>query len=193
MDATLLEDLRTRILTGRLTPGQRLREVPLSEELGVRRGPLRDVFLQLGTEGLLVATPHAGVRVAQAPSPAKRRTLVKTRRTLESDALALAMETELDRLIAGLETNLRRYRPACRRGSLGRAVPIDLAFHETIIQAAEGGSLLAVWRPVVCQMMLRYSRHRVLLESYEEHRRVVDLIRAGDTRAACASLRKHIV
>ncbi len=189
----LAERFRRRILAGRLRPGERLREVPLAREFGVSRGPIRDTFLRLTQEGLLEATPNAGVRVARAPSPFKRRTLVQVRRTLETRALGEAFECDPEALLAALDANLAAYLKACRREALEDVVALDMAFHRTIVAAADGGSLLDVWLPAVSQMMLRYSRHRSLVESHDEHAAVAEAIRAHDRAEAARALRRHIV
>ena len=49
-----LDELRDRIMKGKLHGGERLREVRLSEDLGISRTPLREALLQLEQEGLLV-------------------------------------------------------------------------------------------------------------------------------------------
>src|SRR5579859_7257331 len=57
--------LRSRIVTGRLPPGQALREVEIARQLGVSRGPVREAFQRLIQEGLLEAHPARGVFVPQ--------------------------------------------------------------------------------------------------------------------------------
>ncbi len=49
-----LDELRGRIMNGKLSGGDRLREVRLSDNLGISRTPLREALLQLEQEGLLV-------------------------------------------------------------------------------------------------------------------------------------------
>ncbi len=189
----LAERFRARILAGTLAPGEPLREEPLARELGISRGPLRDTFLQLTQEGLLVARPFAGVRVADAPSPFKRRTLVRVRRTLEADALDRWFQHPTPDLPDRLARNLADYEPACRKEDLESVVALDMAFHRRIVASADGGSLVPVWLPVISRMFLRYSRHHSLVESFQEHRGIVDAIRDGDRKAALRRLRDHIV
>ena len=46
--------LRSRIFSGGLTPGTRILEADLADELGLSRGTLRSALQQLGFEGLVV-------------------------------------------------------------------------------------------------------------------------------------------
>src|SRR6185312_6400029 len=62
-DAVLTE-LRDAILSGRLQPGDRIREVQMSKELGVSRPTLREALYQLIHEGLLIQEVYKGITVA---------------------------------------------------------------------------------------------------------------------------------
>lgn len=60
----LYDQLRERILDGRLQPGSKLSQVALAEELGVSRTPLREVLRRLEQEGLVEIEPNQRTRVA---------------------------------------------------------------------------------------------------------------------------------
>lgn len=57
--------LREEILVGRRKAGSSLREVELSKELGVSRGPIREAIRELEKEGLVDVRPYAGTTVAR--------------------------------------------------------------------------------------------------------------------------------
>src|SRR5580700_645302 len=56
-------ELRDRILTGRLRPGDRLDLDVLSTEFGTSRTPIREALLELSYEGLVAITPRSGIAV----------------------------------------------------------------------------------------------------------------------------------
>lgn len=58
------ETLRQAIRDGVFKPGERLMEVPLAEELGVSRTPVREAIRKLELEGFVVMIPHRGTYVA---------------------------------------------------------------------------------------------------------------------------------
>jgi DNA-binding GntR family transcriptional regulator len=58
------ERLRSAIIDGRLTPGQKLIERELCQLLDVSRTLLRETLQQLQAEGLITAVPHKGPSVA---------------------------------------------------------------------------------------------------------------------------------
>jgi DNA-binding GntR family transcriptional regulator len=185
--------LRLRILSGQIEPGTPFREQVLAEEFGVSRGPIRDALLTLTKEGLLQGRPNVGVRVAEAPSPFTRAVIVNLRRDIESAALLHWFALRDPELPGRLDANLAEYQRACTSSEFGRVVELDMAFHRLLVESADGGSLVDVWLPVILRMFLRYSRHRLLVESFQEHAAIVAAMHAGDEATAVARLRQHIV
>src|SRR4051794_41197150 len=55
--------LHTAIVAGELSPGERLIEEELAEQLGLSRGAVREAILRLGHEGLVVRERNRGARV----------------------------------------------------------------------------------------------------------------------------------
>jgi DNA-binding GntR family transcriptional regulator len=56
-------ELRNRILTGRLQPGERLDLDTITEEFGTSRTPVREALLELSYEGLVSVAPRSGITV----------------------------------------------------------------------------------------------------------------------------------
>src|SRR5580692_8734284 len=61
--AQAADELRDRILTGRLRPGDRLDLDQLTAEFGISRTPIREALLELSYEGLVAITPRSGMAV----------------------------------------------------------------------------------------------------------------------------------
>lgn len=59
--------VRTRILEGRLAPGEFVRETGLTRAMGVSRTPVREALGRLASEGFLERIPHRGFRVPDEP------------------------------------------------------------------------------------------------------------------------------
>lgn len=62
--AIVARELREAILSGRLRPGERIRQERVAAELGTSRIPVREALQQLQSEGLVTVTSHVGARVA---------------------------------------------------------------------------------------------------------------------------------
>ena len=58
------QEVRQRILDGRLPAGRRLKELDLARELGISRTPVREALSRLNVEGLLDFRPNLGATVA---------------------------------------------------------------------------------------------------------------------------------
>ena len=78
----IAEEIRSQLVKGVLSPGQRLSEAALSEALDISRNTLREVFRMLTKEGLLVHEPNKGVSVA-VPSMASIIDIYRVRRMIE--------------------------------------------------------------------------------------------------------------
>jgi DNA-binding GntR family transcriptional regulator len=61
--AQAANEMRDRILTGRLRPGDRLDLDQLTAEFGISRTPIREALLELSYEGLVAVTPRSGIAV----------------------------------------------------------------------------------------------------------------------------------
>jgi len=175
-----------------MKPGEPLREQALAAEFGISRGPIRDAFVALSKEGLLIAKPNAGVKVAPAASAFKRSVIVQLRRDIESSALATWFDNRDGNLLESLGENLSKYEEACRAQDMDTVVDLDLEFHRLIVKAADGGSLVELWTPIVLQMFLRYSRHHSLMESFNEHKAIYDAIANDQGAKAVELIRRHI-
>src|ERR1700712_5287314 len=57
------EELRDRILTGRLVPGERIDLDQITSEFGTSRTPVREALLELSYEGLVTVLPRSGITV----------------------------------------------------------------------------------------------------------------------------------
>ncbi len=97
-----------------------------------------------------------------------------------------------DEALAFFVENLALFKVACRQGEMAEVVEHDMAFHRHIVEYGGGADLVAVWVPVVTHMMLPYSRHRDLMDSYREHEAVVEALGRGDKAAALKCLRANI-
>lgn len=193
---TLPEQIAARlqqdILAGQLKPGAPLREVDLSERFGVSRGPVREAFRQLTQQGLLVLEPNKGVRVAQNPSVEVRPLVVQLRRTIEVFVLECIFDRITDSDIAVWANILSDIKAACEANDLNALTDHDLRFHQAIIKSHDDRDIFTLWQPIAMRMMMQYNRLDDLMESYREHKRILDAIRASDRAAAIQALSTNI-
>jgi DNA-binding GntR family transcriptional regulator len=185
--------LRRRILAGEVKPGRPLREVALAAELDVSRNTLREILLVLASEGLVQHVPHHGARVVQL-GVRDARDIYLVRQLIESAAIERAASRPPEasgHLIAAVE----RLEDAAVAHDLDRLVEADLGFHRSLVAVLESD----LFRTIETQLRLAFSIVAFADREYEqpeplveEHRRLQQLIAAGDVPGAKEALRTHL-
>ena len=147
-----VDALRAAILDGRLEPGVRLKEIPLAEQLGISRGPIREALRLLERDGLIELIPNRGAIVPE----------VKALDVLEVYALraslgSLALQKSMleDRFpTADLEHALGLLRTAVANHDARRAADADLAYQSAIIAGSGLPRAIREWDRLTWQVRL---------------------------------------
>jgi len=199
---SILERLRSMVLSGELKPDEHLQEVPLSERLGVSRTPIREALGALGQEGLLLYRPQRGYVV-------RRFTLQEildaytVRATLEGLACRLLAERGAD------EATLASLADCVAQGddilAAGRLRDEDLEpwrrmndrFHQTILHASSNSCLRdvtdrALAIPLVSSRVVHWFEFDRIKRSHSDHHVTLDAIRERRGTRAEAAMREHI-
>jgi GntR family transcriptional regulator of vanillate catabolism len=92
---SVVATLRQLIVSGRLSAGERVAEIPVADRLGVSRTPVRLAFRSLEQEGLLEKAGKRGF-VVRRFSEADVRTAIEVRGTLEGLAARHLAERGMD-------------------------------------------------------------------------------------------------
>jgi DNA-binding GntR family transcriptional regulator len=184
--------IRQDVLSGKFKPGDPLREAEVSERFGVSRGPIREALRQLTQQGLLVLEPNKGVRVAPNPNAASRPLIVELRRSIERHVLDNLFDRITEEHIASWDNILADILDACERGDTTALVEHDLRFHRAIIMSHEDKDFLALWEPIMMRMLMHYNRLDDLMESFQEHKNILDAIRESNKSAALQALENNI-
>ena len=188
----LADRLRTEILSGQLAEGKPMLGEKLAKRFGVSRGPIRDALLQLIHEGLLISQPNVGIKVSSGPNKNLRLLVVDLRRCIEKFALGSIFDQITQEDIRQWEEVLERIKDACERGASAALVEHDLEFHCLIVKRTGDKELFAIWQPIVVRMMMNYERHANLIESWNEHRAILEAVRVRDLEAATEALEANI-
>jgi DNA-binding GntR family transcriptional regulator len=181
-------ELRDRILTGRLQPGDRLDLDQLTGEFGISRTPIREALLELSYEGLVAITPRSGMAVIGITS----QDAVDNFAVLAALA-GKAAEMATTRITSdGLE-ELRLLAGAIDVSD--DVVRANRQFHRAINQAARSPRLLTYLRQAVRVVPGNYfdlfpeqaerSRH--------EHAALLDAMTNGDAQVARTIMESHVL
>jgi DNA-binding GntR family transcriptional regulator len=127
--------LREAIVKGWLRPGERIKEIPLSEQLGVSRGPIREALRLLAHDGLVTIIPNRGA-IVPTPTSADVLEVYAMRSSLGSLALRKLMLGDAELPTAALERELGRFERAVARSKAPQAADADLAYQSAIVAGA---------------------------------------------------------
>src|SRR2546423_2759260 len=139
------ERLREEILSERLHPGAELLEVPLSEELGVSRGPIREAIGRLAAEGLVTVKPRRGA-VVRSLSKDEFLELYQVREALEMMAVRLAVPNLAAEDIAELEELIAVMNGHAERDEGPQFFEANVAFHGRLLEPSGNGKLQELYR-----------------------------------------------
>lgn len=189
--------IRTLILSGKLSPGEQLREEQLAELCGVSRTPVRDALRRLEAELFVVRSDSQRSFVADW-SREDVDEMFTLRGMLESHAAARAAS----RISAGAVEDLRGLNRAIEEAISGSRPDVqeflerNRAFHTIILEAADSPRLSAtlstlVEQPVVRRTALLYSPDQ-LSRSANEHNELIAAFEARDSEWARAVMHGHI-
>ena len=186
--AQAASELRDRILTGRLRPGDRLDLDELTAEFGISRTPIREALLELSYEGLVAITPRSGMAVVGiTPEDAVDNFAVLA-------ALAgKAAEMATARIGADQLAELRELADAVHRD--GDVVVANRHFHRAINLAARSPRLLTYLRQAVRVVPSNYFELFPEQEerSRREHAALLDAMERGDAAAARQIMEAHVL
>jgi DNA-binding GntR family transcriptional regulator len=191
----VVDAIRAEIINGGLTPGQRLIERELREELDVSRNTLREAYRQLEAEGFITVTPHKGP-VVTAMTDAEARSVYEVREALECFAVRLFVQRADPTTVERLRATVARLREAHLGGEVAAMLEIKREFYDVLYEGAGNDVLRA--QAALLQSRLYQLRARSLSRagrpeaSIAEIEQVLDRIVAGDAAGASALWGQHV-
>ena len=187
--------LRNAILTGELSPGERLMEIKLAEKLGVSRTPIREAIRKLELEGLVVNTPRKGAEVANI-SAEDLRDVLEVRRSLEVLAISLACEKMTEETLALLHENIDAFKHSVDAKATSDIASVDVTFHDIIYKSTGNNRLIQILNNI-SEQMYRYRFEYIKNKEawnrlVEEHMNIYEAIKNRDKDSAVKSILLHI-
>jgi DNA-binding GntR family transcriptional regulator len=208
----LAATLQSRVLSGELVSGTRLRQEALAEEFGVSRTPIREALRKLQASGLVELRPHRGALV-RAPSAREIRDAYEVRAELEGLAAELAAQRVHQEQLDGLHETQAQFREALTRmmrsrsGGGSRAVADEEIerwrhandrFHLQIQDAAANDVLVGMLAHLhrsfprdLTRTVLGESA-TLLAENVHEHEVILEAIEGRDAAEARQLMVRHV-
>lgn len=188
------EILLQRILDGTYTPGERLVELKIAQELNTSQAPVREAFRYLEALRLVETEPYRGTRV---------RT-ISDREMEESSEIRVALEqlgaelaaVNLKGNVKALKEEAKLFVAAAKRKDVVAYSEHDIEFHRIIIESSGNKLLLSTWESIVLESRFRKTLARIgddqLLSFGHDHYPVIESLNKGDGESAGKHLRSLI-
>lgn len=191
----VFEQIYDQIITLGLMPGEKISEAEVAERFGISRQPVRDAFNRLDNLQLIQIQPQRATLVKKfsLPGIAAARFI---RLALEIEIVKTAQARWSDDHAGRFEENIAAQERAVEALDQVAFHGLDEEFHRLIAEVANArfafDLVLEKKAQVdrICVLSLKDAEGmRVLVE---DHRRLYELIRAGDAAGAEAMLRLHL-
>lgn len=188
--------LRSAIVNGHLRPGDRLKEVELSEQLGISRAPVREALRQLEHEGLVLSLPYRQTEVLGVSQEEITEVLVPIRLTIELFAFRKARGRLSAEDISALESLVVGMRETAAREDLDGLAEADVRFHELVVERSGQPHCLQVWRSIEPRVRAYFRRdargHARLDDVTDEHEELLRALVDGDEAHLLETVERHI-
>ncbi len=190
------QELRHRIITKQLKPGQRLPEVNIAVQMGVSRTPVREALRRLASEGLVLIIPNSGARLA-SPTRREMEDTYAVREQLECISVAIAATRISERNLRRLEDAILEEEKAFEEKNLELYLEVNENFHR-IIADASGNRVLAEF---VENILARTNAYVVFYDpfydivdnpSIDQHKAIAQALKERDREKAVDLMREHL-
>jgi len=186
--------IRSRILKGELKQGQQLIVRLLSDELNLSPTPIKSALTTLEQEGLLESIPYRGFFVPEF-NLADLEEIFSLRSVLEALAASLAAEKADSATHTKLQELIITQKDSIQTNDTEAYGDIDMAFHNTIAEAAQHkrlqqtiSGLQGHARLLIVDSVRSIKRQDAILK---EHQTIANAIQAGDADAASQASKIH--
>ena len=191
----IAEQLQELIFAGEFIDGERLDENSLAEKFGVSRTPLREALKILGVSGVVNQIPNRGVFVCQ-PGPIELVEMFEVMSELEAFCGRLASRRITNEALEELQVVHQQCKEAKDNNDPDGYYGHNERFHQIIYQQS-GNSFLAEETMRLQKRLQPFRRIQLryrgrIGQSLEEHEKIVQALRVGDTQMVESAIRDHV-
>lgn len=190
------EEIKGRILSMELRPGQFLNESTLCEMLGIGRMPVHQAIHRLQTEGLLEVIPRKGL-VVRSDSLHDILEMLEARMAIEPNIAAMAAERISSQGVDALKDLLQQSKGLVHQTQRSAFRAIDRAFHLAIGEGSGNRTLADTLRPLHERSdliwHLRIMPRDGLQVTQREHEAVLKAVVRRDSQGAREAMQAHLM
>jgi len=187
--------LKEKILNLEISPGEQIHIEDFMEKLEVSRTPIREAFLRLANEGLVVVKPRVGYFVGEITED-DIRDLFEVRELIETRAARKAAELLSDEEIKTIEQLLNESEEAVKKNNIDKYLENEIEFHDYLQKHIQNKRFIAFMDSI---NDLTYRERKLSVRSAEnikqtlvEHRRILEALQKKDSQQAEWFMGEHI-
>lgn len=188
-------ELKQRIISCQLRPGEAINEAQLTQLLGLGRTPIHQALHRLEMEGMVTILPRKGVMVTPI-SLNDILDMIEVRVCNEQLCVKLALERAQESDFIAMRTIIERTPALLKRRDVTGLMEVDLQFHLAISAAARNRVLAELLRTLHEKQarfwFLTLSEIHHSERIYEEHLQILTAIENRDSEAAIQAIHHHI-
>ncbi|WCK56408.1 GntR family transcriptional regulator [Aneurinibacillus sp. Ricciae_BoGa-3] len=196
LSAQIYESLRDQIIKGELQPGDRIVELEVAKNFGVSQAPVREAFLKLADEELVVSQRNKGTVVSNI-STDEMDELYGFRLMMEEMAIKRAFERMTEEDVKILEDFYHEMVQAGENNDLDSLRIADVNFHSKIYDMADHKFMRSVWDTLVSKLnRIWYLTSQMYFTHLSEvasiHEPIVKSFRADDLNGCIKAFVNHV-
>ena len=190
-----VDTLKDMILSNQLQAGSSHLEAELASLLGMSRTPVREATLILEAQGLVSVIPRHGVKILSI-SPKDMTEIYQVLTELECLSAGLAAtKNHPDEEFFVAETAIRDMEKALENEDLEAWAIADDKFHSELVRLGENQRVINIFDMYTDQVkrarMLTLRLRPIPTKSNEDHRKVLEAIRSGQSEVAVKVHKEH--
>jgi DNA-binding GntR family transcriptional regulator len=190
------EDIKSSILSGHYTPGEKLAEEHLAETLGVSRTPVREALHKLESEGLIKPRKKRGFIVSR-DTKEEVEELFELRSILEGHTLRVISQIISEEILRQLHDSIRKAEEALRRNRIEDVFKWNTRFHDTLHELVADKTRLHRLIVNIRKYVLRYRKDTLRYpdggrRAVEGHKKILLALRLKDPELCERVMREHI-
>lgn len=189
------EQIKQRIISCSLRPGEAINEAHLTQLLGLGRTPIHQALHRLEMEGMVTILPRKGVMVSPI-SLNDVLDMIEVRICNERLCVKLAVERAQESDFKAMREIIGRTPSLLERRDVNALMEVDLQFHLAISAAARNRVLAELLRNLHEKQarfwFLTLSEKHHSERIYDEHLQILTAMESGDSEAAIEAIHNHI-
>ena len=187
--------IRESITTGDFPPGMHLVEIPMSQKMGISRGPLREALRILETEGMVESVTGKGSFVTHV-SERNIREVYSLRYILETEAIKLAIKKGTTEDFDKLDGILQAMFAAAKKEDIKEVTSLDFRFHSKIWSMADHVLMKNILEGLNTQIKryvaVQTTLYADLTKGISDHQDILETLRNRNEEAALELIKSHL-